>query len=62
MKLKIEIDSEDDCMCIKEINRILNIVNDRLKLHNTQYKLRPLDGRILSVDGNSVGHFEFDPR
>jgi hypothetical protein len=62
MKLKIEIDCDDDCMSVKEVKRILSTLNDRITLHSNKYprQLR-FGGKLLTIDGNNCGHFEFEP-
>ena len=62
MKLKIEINCADDCMSIREINRILFTLSDRLKIHSKKYpKTIKSSGNLLTIDGNSCGSFEFEP-
>jgi len=58
MKLTVNIDSEDDCVTEKEISRVLRVLADRIKLYKHN-NFKYTEGKILSIDGNGIGNYEF---
>ena len=58
MKLTVTIDSENEAILQpREIIRILHVLEDRIRMAGKKYE----DGKLMDVNGNSVGEFVYDP-
>jgi hypothetical protein len=59
VKLTVTLDSDNEAVLQpREIIRILHVLADRVRIAGKKYD----DGKLMDVNGNSVGEFEYNPK
>jgi hypothetical protein len=59
VKLTVTIDSDNEAVLQpREIIRILHVLEDRIRISGKKWD----GGKLLDVNGNSVGEFEYNPK